>query len=107
VAIGTEITFTATDKSRYSNNLPGFFSVQGQASGDETLLSVSDLSTAFVFKNPLDDALAYGGDNAAFLSASDPVPEDLFAYLTSRSILADVIGGNGGDEFIATMTIGN
>jgi len=176
VAIGTEITFTATDKTRYSNNLPGFFSVQNQASGDETLLSISDLSTAFVFKNPLDDIFAYGRDNAALLAATDPTPEDFFAYFASlpgvtvgpitetqfagftarsmsyevgdfagvacngpklcllttfqpsgissyynpgdsgvlyifdvagRSILADVIGGNGGVEFIATMTIGN
>lgn len=83
VAIGTEITFTATDKSRYSNNLPGFFSVQSQASGDETLLSLGDLSTAFVFKNPLDDLRSYGGDNAALLAASEPVPEDFFAYFSN------------------------
>lgn len=83
VAIGTEITFTATDKSRYSNNLPGFFSVQNQASGDEPLMSLSDLSTAFVFKNPLADFLAYGRDKNAMLAASEPAPADFFAYFTN------------------------
>lgn len=83
VAIGAEIRFTATDKSRYSFNLAQFFSVQTQASGDETLLYLADLSTAFVFKNPLDDLLAYGGDNSALLAASDPIPDDYLAYVAN------------------------
>ncbi len=81
VAIGAEIIFTATDRSRYSNNLPGFFSVQGQASGDETLLSLNDLSTMFVFKDPLQDFATLGRDNSALLAASDPVPADFLAYV--------------------------
>ena len=79
-ALGAELTFTATPTARYSTNLPGFFGVANQASGDETLFYVTDLSTATVFTNPFEDYAAIGRDNTRLFAATEPIPGDYLEY---------------------------
>lgn len=75
-----EITFTATPSARCATNLPGFFGVGIQASGDESLFYVTDLSTATVFTNPFEDYAAIGRDNMLLFAATEPIPGDYLEY---------------------------
>ena len=61
-------------------NLPGFFGVATQASGDETLFYITDLSTATVFTNPFEDYAAIGRDNVQLFGATQPIPGDYLEY---------------------------
>jgi hypothetical protein len=79
-ALGVDITFTANKAARWATNLPGFFGVSTQASGDDTLLYITDLSVATVFKNPLDDYVAFGRDNNRIFAATEPIPGEYLEY---------------------------
>ncbi len=111
LALGTEFTFTANAEARYATNLPGFFGVSTQASGNETLFYITDLSTATVFKNPFEDYAAIGRDNVQLFGATEPIPGDYLEYfqqlpgVTTGEIVETTVSGLPARSM--TFTIGS
>ena len=89
-AIGVPIELVANDGARWAVNLPGYFGVSTQASGDELMVGVTDLATARLFTDPLADLNSMFPDNAKLFAATVEMPDD---YLAAFAALPGVTAG--------------